>query len=256
MAPRFATLAAVLLAVTWEVACGGGSAPSGPTVAPTPASAPPTVAAELQPVIEALFLGSGPLVPRNRATGCFRNGYWHVFPPGTVVLRVSTTVPASARQALEASASQLGPVTRGALQVAVETTDDPLPMPGPGEVTVTAHPDPVSQGCPLAIGCTFPIFGGVGLLQGARAVLPPGQTTSAFVHDAIGHGVLGLCHLDGSLAGGPALSLMSAGPGVFSDQIAPLLSERDLRAIHAVYVAGLERGGPRASFADLGLVAR
>jgi hypothetical protein len=205
-------------------------------------------------VIEAMFLGSGPLTPRDGTTGCVVNGYWHVFPPGTVRVRVSTTVPAPAREAIELAASQVGPVTRGVLQVAVETTTEPEPFPVPGEVTVASHPDPVSQGCRTTAGCTIQTIGRGGLLAGARAVLPPGQTTNAFVHDAIGHGVLGLCHIDGGLAGGPGLSLMSYGPGIFSNQIAPILTERDLRAINAVYAAGFDRGGTRLTFAPAGLV--
>lgn len=247
-----ALLLAALLA-----ACGGGD-PLQPTPIPTPMPqpSPPLVPAELRPVIEALFLGSGSLTPRDGASACvFSPGYWTGFARGqTVRVKVSTTVSAGARAAIEAAAAQVGAATLGLVQATVESVDEPLPLPGPGEVTVATHPDPAGQGCPTPVGCTIPTFGGFATLAGARAILPPNQTPNAFAHDAIGHGVLGMCHIDGALGGGPENSLMSGGPGVFSDQISPVLTGRDLRATQAVYGARVSPGAQRPQFVSAGLV--
>jgi hypothetical protein len=91
----------------------------------------------------------------------------------------------------------------------------------------------------------------------SRAVQPPTQTAAAFAHDVIGHGVLGLCHPDGNLIGGPGLSLMSAGPNVFSGGpmgTADRLTSLDLVATRAVYDAGLDAGARRADFLSRGLI--
>lgn len=251
------SLAVLVLGVL--VACGGDSSvgpglPASPSPTPTPR---PPASADLRPVIEALFLGSGPLTPRDGQPACvFFPGFWTAYPRQTAVrVKVSTTVAPDARTAIEAAANQVAEATAGAVRASVEVVGDPLPLPGPGEVTVTTHPDPVSQGCPTLVGCTIPTFGGgVATLSSARAVLPPRQTPNAFAHDAIGHGVLGMCHIDGPLAGGANRSLMSGGPGVNSGDIAPMLTDRDLRAAQAVYGAGLSPGAQRAEFVAAGLV--
>ena len=43
------------------------------------------------------------------------------------------------------------------------------------------------------------------------------QPADAFVHDIIGHGVMGMCHIDQELIGGNDKSLMAGGPGAFTD---------------------------------------
>ena len=255
-APRRPGLLALSLCAL--VACGGDS-PVRPTPPsrPTPAPAPSAVPSDLRPVIEALFLGSGPLTPRDGQPACvFFPGFWTAYPRRTTVrVKVSTTVAPDARDAIQTAAAQVATATAGVVQATFEMVNEALPLPGPAEVTVTTHPDPVSQGCPTPVGCTIPTFaGGVGMLSGARSVLPPSQTPNAFAHDAIGHGVLGMCHVDGTLAGGPENSLMSGGPGVFSSQIARTLTDRDLRAAQAVYSSALSPGAQRAEFVTAGLV--
>ena len=55
-------------------------------------------------------------------------------------------------------------------------------------------PLPRAAGCRSDAGCVQYRFAGRGLLMGARVVAPPGRSVSAYVHDVVGHGVLGLCH--------------------------------------------------------------
>ena len=87
-------------------------------------------------------------------------------------------------------------------------------------------------------------------LRGGR--LP--RTPNAFAHDVIGHGVLGLCHPDGSLINRSGVSLMSAGPNVFSGSIADHLTDLDLLATRAVYDIGLGAGARRSDFLRVGLI--
>jgi hypothetical protein len=90
--------------------------------------------------------------------------------------------------------------------------------------------------------------------MGARIVEPRGRSVSAYVHDAVGHGVLGLCHIDARLIGGPENSLMSAGIGVPPGSGASGLTGMDLDAIAAVYASGLSPGAARSAFLAARLV--
>ena len=103
--------------------------------------------------------------------------------------------------------------TGGALTVNVEVTPEIDPQPGVNEVTVTEVALPRAAGCSSDAGCVQYRFAGRGLLMGARVVEPRGRSVSAYVHDALGHAVLGLCHIDARLIGGGENSLMSAGLG-------------------------------------------
>ena len=78
----------------------------------------------------------------------------------------------------------------------------------------------------------------------------------AAAHDAIGHGVLGLCHVDGNLIGGSRLSLMSFGVGVFSNNLPSLLTAFDLAAIQPVFRSGLLPGSTLFDFTRVGLVGK
>lgn len=205
-----------------------------------------------QDVIEALFLGSGPL----SAGACPSIGRWSGFPrQTTVTVTVSTTVAADKRDAIRAALDEVAVATNGDIQTRFRITDDPNPLPGLDEVTSTTHISPSSQGCASDIGCTIPIFFTPGVLHASRAVQPEFQTVQAYVHDVIGHGVLGLCHIDGNLIGGPGLSLMSGGPGVTSDQIADAPTNLDIEATMRVYASALQLGALRSDFVAAGLVA-
>jgi hypothetical protein len=81
-----------------------------------------------------------------------------------------------------------------------------------------------------------------------------GRSVSAYVHDAVGHGVLGLCHIDARLIGGPENSLMSAGPGSSPGSGASSLTGLDLEAISAVYGSGVNPGASRSTFLAARLV--
>ncbi len=207
--------------------------------------------------IEALFLGTGPLTPTDGVRGCPQSfGRWLGFPSGTnVQLLISSTVPQVSAIALADAAGTVPGASAGALSVTVGSTSDANPAPAANQVTATTHPNPQSVGCGFAQGCTsFSFVPGTPLILSARAVLATNQFTAAYVHDAIGHGVLGLCHVDGNLIGGARLSLMSFGPGVFSSALPLQLTDFDLLATRTVFNSGLNRGATRDDFLRMGLV--
>jgi hypothetical protein len=216
----------------------------------------PALSSFTRDYIQAIFLGSGPLSPTDGNYACDTGpGFWTGFPRGTVVtLRVSTTESQDKRQAIQQAAAQVSSATQGAVQVSFQLTDDPNPTPGMNEATSTTLPNPSNQGCPSDNGCTMPSFVSVGVLKSSRAVQPPSQTPNAYAHDIVGHGIIGMCHIDGNLIGGPGLSLMSGGPNVFSGQIALQLTPFDLAAAQAVYGSGLNPGATKADFIRAGLI--
>jgi hypothetical protein len=59
---------------------------------------------------------------------------------------------------------------------------------------------------------------------------------------------MGMCHIDGTLIGGAGNSLMSGGPGVFSNDIAIRLTTLDIQAAKTVYSWPLDPGAFRDEF--------
>jgi len=243
------------LAAVWLLAgCGNGQSP---TEAARLAEARRLEAeqAKTPDVIDALFLGSGPLIPRDGATDCPFQGLWSGYPRGSVVrMRVSNRVPEPVQAGLAGTVRLLSGATGGTLEVTVDITPEPDPQPGVNEVTVTEVPAPRAVGCSSNVGCVQYRFAGRGLLMGARVVGPTGRSVSEYVHDAVGHGVLGLCHIDARLAGGAENSLMSAGPGTPPGSGASTLTGLDLDAIRTVYASNLSPGAARSAFLAARLV--
>lgn len=204
-----------------------------------------------QNIIEALFLGTGALA----AGACTDFGSWSGFSRlTTVTVTVSTTVAEDKRKAIRTALDLVVVATNGDIQVDFRLTDDPNPIPGVNEVTSITHPSPSSLGCVSDVGCTIPTFLAPGVLSSSRAVLPESQTVQAYVHDVIGHGVLGFCHIDGNRIGDPSNSLMSGGLGVTSGQIASEPTELDIVATMLVYASALQLGAARDEFVMEGLV--
>ncbi len=215
--------------------------------------------------VEALFLGSGRLIPQDGAVACMGAlGRWASFPEGTdVEVLVSSTIDVSGfgedtQQFIRDALGDIPLATDGWLAVTFMPTADPDPIPGDGQVSSTDHPDPTSVGCAFDRGCTLSGWRDPNdrtILSWARAVQREStQPANAIVHDVVGHGVMGLCHIDQALIGGSQNSLMSGGPGAFSGDIAPKLSELDLVAIRAVYQARLGMGATRIEFLAADLV--
>ena len=217
---------------------------------------PPVLTPFTRNYVESLMLGFGPLTPSEGTYGCPRLGRWSAYPAGTTVeLVISQNVPSNAVTALNHAATAVNEVSAGQISIAISTTQDPNPLPGTNQVTVATSADPQSLGCGYPQGCTQLSFEPNAFpLRAARAILRTGQTPNAYVHDAIGHGTLGLCHVDGHLIGSPSASQMSYGVNIFSNQIAVELTGFDRTAALAVYGAGLPRGATRSDFLTAGLV--
>jgi hypothetical protein len=243
------------IAGAWLLAgCGNGQSPTE-TARLAEARRIEDEAARTPDVIDALYLGSGPLIPRDGTTECPVQGFWSGYPRGaTVRLRVSTRVSAAAQDGLASAASTAGDATRGALSILVESTAEPDPQPRVNEVTVAEVLSPRSAGCPSDAGCVQYRFAGRGLLMGARVVGARGRSVGAYVHDAVGHGVLGLCHIDARQVGGAENSLMSSGLGATAGSGAATLTALDLTAIRAVYASSVNPGAGRSAFLAARLV--
>jgi hypothetical protein len=206
-------------------------------------------------VIDALFLGSGSLIPRDGPPECPLQGFWSGYPRGSNVrVRVSSRVAGAAQAGIGAAIGPIGDVTGGALTVTLTVVQDPDPQPGVNEVTVTEVPLPRAAGCPSDAGCVQYRFAGRGLLMGARVVAPPGRSVPAYVHDTVGHGVLGLCHVGADQVGGAEASLMSVGFGTPAGSGAAALTALDLDALRAVYASAVNPGVGRSAFLAVRLV--
>jgi hypothetical protein len=244
----------VFAAAAWLVAgCSDGQSPTEAARLAEGRQLRETV--KLPEWIDALFLGMGPLIPRDSATACPLQGFWSGYPRGSSVeLRVSSRVPPPAQAALAQAVEPLGAATGGMLAVSVQVTSEIDPRPGVNVVTITEAPRPRLVGCPSDAACVQYSFAGRGLLMGARVIAPPGSSTSTYVHYGVGHGVLALCNLDSRQIGGPEASLMSAGPGVTPGSGASSLTALDLDAISAVYASNVSPGASRSAFLAARLV--
>jgi hypothetical protein len=204
-------------------------------------------------VVDALFLGSGFLIPRDGSSDCPLQGFWSGYPRGTTV-KMRVRVPGPAQAGLAGAVESLAGVTGGALTVIIEATTEFDPQPGVNEVTVAEVARPRAAGCPSDAGCVQYRFAGRGLLMGARVVAPRGGSVGTYVYYGVGRGVLGLCHIDARLIGGAENSLMSAGAGVSPGSGAPTLTGPDLEAIRTVYASGVNPGAARSAFLAARLV--
>jgi hypothetical protein len=245
--------------VASQAGCGGGTSPTTPASTssmPTPAPTPSPSPHPLADYIEAIFLGSGPLTPRDGAHACpwstpIRFSGW---PRGTQVrVRISTTASARTRAVVGGVVDQMTLATNGTVAATLEITGEPDPVSAQGEITMTLRPDPGSTGCVAPYGCIHHTWQSPGVFVAGRAVLDRTVPPQGWAHE-LGHGILGMCHVDGSAVGGARNSLMSGGPGVFSGDLSEQLSPNDIAATQAVYAAGVQPGASRADFVRLGLV--
>lgn len=214
--------------------------------------------------IEAIFLGSGPLTPQDGFTACVTNpGRWTAFPRGTTVEVVASTTldmgndGEDTAQLLEDALASIEEATLGAVTATFSTTTDADPTPGMFQATATDHPDPESTGCPFDRGCVHVTWSDAEftVMESSRTVLKEDiQPADAFVHDVVGHGIMGMCHIDQELVGGNDQTLMPGGPGSSTGVIPDQLSALDIQAARAVYGTDLEPGATRADFVARGLI--
>ena len=109
------------------------------------------------------------------------------------------------KQLIETALVTVAEATLGEIQTEFLVTSDADPMPGLNEATGTDHPSPPDTGCAFERGCVHIGFTapGSGVMISSRATLKESvQPADAFVHDIIGHGIMGMCHIDQALIGG------------------------------------------------------
>jgi hypothetical protein len=244
------------MAIVWLAAgCGNGQSPTESGRLAEGRQVEMRETPKIAGVVDALFLGSGSLIPRDGSPECPLQGFWSGYPRGSSVrVRVSSRVPGPVASAIGAAISPLGDATGGALTVTMTVVPEADPPPGVNEVTVTEVPLPRAVGCSSDAGCVQYRFAGRGLLMGARIVASPGRAPSAIVHDVVGHGVMGLCHIGADQIGGADMSLMSAGFGAAPGSGASALTALDLDAIRAVYASSVNPGAGRPTFLAARLV--
>ena len=216
---------------------------------------------DLGDYVEAIFLASGPL-RASQSPGCGTHGRWSSFPRGTTVRNlVSAQIPAPSRDAIRVVLDQVAQATGGSLAATFEVVAD-----GPRTVGVNEMAHVALQatseiqfacGSIAGIACTTnnspierggPFSGGLIRWSVAYYVLPNIQSTGPYAHES-GHGVLGMCHIDGDGIGGSQQSLMSGG-GTLPLRLTPF----DIEALQAVYGSSLAIGANRADFVAAGLV--
>jgi hypothetical protein len=233
------------------VACGSDT----PTAIPTPPPELNETPLNTKLFIEALFLGTGPLADygnRGCATQDDRMVGW---PEGSLVtISMSPTLSPDERAGVIGPASQAREATGGAVSTSVELANEPEPPPPTGEIAVAQlSKDEVSRICgnSRASLCALITQSG-GIIRSAR-IVGVANTGGGFSHE-LGHALFGLCHLNpASLAyrnieGQSPSSMMGAASG------GRQLTDDDLRAIRAVYAAGLRAGASRSQFIQAGLI--
>lgn len=202
-------------------------------------------------VIEALFFGTGPL----GAGACPAYQRWAGFPRGShIKVMVSTTVSEDKRDQIRKALDQVSEATRGAISVSFSLTDEPEPEAEAFHVVSMTHANPTLFGCVSGVGCTIHDWQKPGIFKSSRAIQPEGQTPQAYAHDVVGHGILGMCHIQAEGIGGADQSLMSGGEGVYSGQISGQLTQLDLAALQAVYASSLSPGATRNDFIRAALI--
>lgn len=208
--------------------------------------------------MEALFFGTGPLADysnRGCATQDERMVGW---PEGSMVtITMTPTLSAEERAGVVGPAAQAREATGGAVTTTPELASDSDPPLPTGEIAVVkVSPDQVHMLCgsPKADLCA-PIVQSFGVIRSARIIGPEvaGSDGGGYSHE-LGHALFGLCHLNpDSLVfrnryGESPSSMMGAGNG------GRRLTDDDMRAIKAVYAAGLRAGASRTEFIQAGLI--
>ena len=202
-------------------------------------------------VIEALIFGTGPL----GAGACPAYQRWAGFPRGShIEIVLATNVAKDKRDQIQSTLNQVSHATQGAITVSLNLAEEAEPSIQNYKVVSMTHDDPTRFGCVSKVGCTHHEWNNPGVLKGSRAVQPEEQTPQAYAHDVIGHGILGMCHIQAQSIGGPEHSLMSGGPGIYSGQNSGRLTELDIHALQAVYASHLSPGATRQDFIQAGLI--
>jgi hypothetical protein len=208
-------------------------------------------------MIDALVFGRGPLAVAGNAAGPFVADHMEGWLPGTgftVILgeSVSTAVATSAEKTVQ----QVGPATGGAVNASVQgRRPDPLPSPGPGEVTLSVlSPQEVKDKCRCdnCVGCAWTWLRG-SFVQRGRIVASTEAEADVAAHE-LGH-VIGLAHIISAAGVRPPFTMGVTPDGKYSPRgQLDVLEPATVRMLETLYAAGLTAGSSRRQFEAAGFV--
>jgi hypothetical protein len=223
----------------WAMLAVALAACRGPST-PTPPATPPPLA----DVIEAIFLGSGPLAAGDCITpGIFATPLRNT----TFTVVIGTTIDAAGQRTIEDAITDVQQVNNGRFRLVVERSGAADPLPIPLQITSADVPDATIQllCSPGGSGCTRGLTFNGASITSARCVQRIGTSPRLKAHE-FGHAI-GLCHVDRDRM--PA-AVMAPSPGTMAQD---RFSALELDAIRAVYGSGLEAGATRGDFERAGL---
>jgi len=169
---------------------------------------------------------------------------------------VGESVSSAHATSIDRTVQQIGPATKGAVHAGVQgRRPDPLPSPGPGEVTFSeVGPQQVKDECKCekCVGCAWTWTRG-SFIQRGRILVSTGSGASTAAHE-LGH-VIGLAHIISPTGVHPPFTMGLTPDGQYSPvgQL-DVLEPATVRMLETLYDAGLTAGSSRRQFEAAGFV--
>jgi hypothetical protein len=208
-------------------------------------------------MIDALIFGAGPLAVAGYPAGPLVGDRMEGWQPGAAfAVTLGQSVPTETATSVDKTVAQLGPATMGALSASVASRGpDPLPSPGPGEVTVSVlGPDDLKDQCICTgcVGCAWHWVRG-SFIQRGRILISTSAQPSAVAHE-LGH-VIGLAHIISAAGVRPPFTMGFTTDGQYSPNgQLNVLEPATIRMLEMLYGAGLTAGSTRGQFQAAGFV--
>ena len=164
-------------------------------------------------MIDALIFGRGPLAVAGNEAGPLVQDRMEGWQPGSGFrVIVGESVSTAHATSVDKTVQQIGPATRGAVHASVEgRRPDPLPSPGPGEVTFSeVSPQQVKDECKCdsCVGSAWAWTRG-SFIQRGRILASTAADASTAAHE-LGH-VIGLAHIISATGARPPFTMGAVG---------------------------------------------
>ena len=208
-------------------------------------------------MIDALIFAGAPLGVAGSPAGPLIADRMEGWQPGSgFTVTLGASVPPYVETSVQKTTAQIVAATRGAVQAGVAGRGpDPLPSPGPGEVTVSMlTPDEVKDQCSCTncVGCARQWIRGSFITRGQILISTAAQYSAA-AHE-LGH-IVGLAHIISAAGVRPPFTMGFTTDGQYSpngqvDQLDPAT----IRMLETLYGMGLTAGSTRRQFEAAGLV--